>query len=178
MLLIKLITQLGIIVGEMERDVGIAYGASAFVRERLMGVSDEYQTVFCMVCSNFAVNDQFTDSYKKCAMCGNSDKFGRCSIPYVYKLLMHLVAAPGLNLRPELISNTEYALKVLPKEKRVATKILEEEFDEDVINENEEEDDAEEAEIELEENAEDEDVVDDYNEDAVDDYGDYDDGGY
>ena len=148
----------------MERDVAIAYGASAFLRERLMGVSDEYQTVFCIVCGTFAVNDQYNNFYKTCPLCGNEDKFGRCSIPYVYKLLMHLVAAPGLNLRPELMTNAEYALKILPKEKRVTTKILEEEYDEELIDENEEEAETEDAEIELEEQAEDEGVVDEYDE--------------
>ena len=155
---------LGSIVGEMERDVAIAYGASAFVRERLMGVSDEYQTVFCLVCGIFAVNDEYTNFYKKCSLCGNETKFGRCKIPYVLKLLMNLVASPGLNLRPELITNAEYALKVLPKEKRSTTKLLEEEYDEELLNENEEDDDVEDAEIEIEEQAEDEEIVDGYDE--------------
>jgi hypothetical protein len=148
----------------MERDVAIAYGASAFLRERLMGVSDEYQTVFCIVCGNFAVNDQYSNFYKTCPLCGNEEKFGKCSIPYVYKLLMHLVAVAGLNLRPELMTNADYALKVLPKEKRVTLKLLEEEYDETLIDENEEVDETEDAEIELEEQAEDEDVVDEYDE--------------
>ena len=148
----------------MERDVAIAYGASAFVRERLMGVSDEYQTVWCIVCGTFAVNDQYTNYYKTCSLCGNEDKFGRCSIPYVYKLLMHLVAAPGLNLRPELMTYEDYALKVLPKEKRITTKLLEEEYDETLINENDDEEEAEDAEIELEEQGEDEGIVDEYDE--------------
>lgn len=154
----------GLRFGEMERDVAIAYGASAFLRERLMGVSDEYQTVFCIVCGEFAVNDQYNNFYKTCSLCGNEKKFGKCSIPYVYKLLMNLVAAAGLNLRPELMTNAEYALKILPKEKRVNVKLLEEEYDETMIDENEDEEEAEDAEIELEEQAEDEDVVDDYNE--------------
>ena len=154
----------GLRFGEMERDVAIAYGASAFLRERLMGVSDEYQTVFCIVCGNFAVNDQYNNFYKACSLCGNEDKFGRCSIPYVYKLLMHLLAAPGLNLRPELMTNADYALKVLPKERRLTTKLLEEEYDETLIDENEDAEDVEDAEIELEEQAEDEQLVDEYDE--------------
>jgi hypothetical protein len=158
----------------MERDVAIAYGASAFLRERLMGVSDEYQTVFCIVCGNFAVNDQYNNSYKTCSLCGNEDKFGRCSIPYVYKLLMHLLAAPGLNLRPELMTNEDYALKILPKEKRTTKIVEEEEHDEEIIDENEEEDEAEDADIELAEQAEDENEYDEFNDD--DEY--YEDPGY
>lgn len=147
----------GLRFGEMERDVAIAYGASAFLKERLMGVSDEYQTVFCRVCGFFAVNNPHTNSYKTCSLCGNEDKFGRCSIPYVYKLLIHLLAAPGLNLRPELITNTEYAFKVLPKGK--LTNIEEEDVeDERDIDENEEEAEDENAEDEYDtdENAEEE----------------------
>jgi len=163
----------GLRFGEMERDVAIAYGASAFLRERLMSVSDEYQTVFCIVCGNFAINDQYTNFYKTCPLCGNEDKFGRCSIPYVYKLLMHLLAAPGLNLRPELMTNADYALKVLPKEKRVTTKLLEEEYDEALIDENEDAEETEDAEIQMEEQAEDEGVIDEYDEGGDYDGNDY-----
>ncbi len=155
----------------MERDVAIAYGASGFLRERLMGVSDEYHTVFCIICGFFAINDPHTNSYRTCPLCGNEDKFGRCSIPYVYKLLIHLLAAPGINLRPELITNTDYALKVLPKGKLINIREdgNEEYDDEKFLEENEDNDKAEEAELQLEEEAADEAEVEDYAE-----QGDYD----
>ncbi len=100
----------GLRFGEMERDAAISHGASAFLLERLMKVSDAYQTAFCRVCGTFAVNS--TQGYRPCRLCGNSDKYGRCTIPYVYKLLTHLLGAPGIFLRPEFVTTEEYAEKL------------------------------------------------------------------
>lgn len=105
----------------MERDAAISHGASAFLRERLMLVSDGYQTVFCRTCGTFAINDETTKSYKRCRLCGD-DSFGRRTIPYAYKLLIHLLAAPGINLRPEFITSEEYIDKIL-KRKAVDTSV-------------------------------------------------------
>jgi hypothetical protein len=114
----------------MERDAGISHGASSFLRERLMLVSDAYQTVFCKTCGIFAVNDAMsrekpvaaeglqqesepgTTGYLSCKLCGDDKNFGRCTIPYAYKLLIHLLAAPGINLRPEFVTSEEYSAKV------------------------------------------------------------------
>lgn len=123
----------------MERDAAISHGASAFLKERLMGVSDEYQTVLCRVCGFFAVNNAATSGYKKCSLCGTEDSFGRCSIPYVYKLLIHLLAAPGLFLRPELLTTSEYANKILPKTERKEEEVEQELEEEDDDGEEEEE---------------------------------------
>lgn len=106
-----------------------------------MGVSDKYTTVFCRVCGFFGVNNAATSGYKTCALCGNSDSFGRCTIPYVYKLLIHLLAAPGLFLRPELLTTEEYANKILSRTKEEAEEQLEGEEDEE--EEGEEDDDLE-----------------------------------
>ena len=95
----------------MERDACISHGASSFLRERLMLVSDAYQTVFCKTCGTFAINDAKTHMYKSCRLCEDSN-FGRCTIPYVYKLLIHLLAAPGINLRPEFVTSEEYVDKI------------------------------------------------------------------
>ena len=87
----------GIRFGEMERDVLITHGAAGVIQERLMGVSDAYETVFCLECGQFAVNDEkkgFT-----CPLC-NSSSFGRTTIPYAYKLLIHIAGGMGFNLRP------------------------------------------------------------------------------
>lgn len=96
----------------MERDAGISHGASSFLRERLMLVSDGYQTVFCKTCGTFAVNDASTKTYKECRLCRDNRNFGRCTIPYAYKLLIHLLAAIGINLRPEFMTSEEYADKL------------------------------------------------------------------
>ena len=98
----------------MERDAAISYGASSFLRERLMLVSDAYQTVFCKTCGTFAVNDPTNNSYKQCRLCGNN-VFGRCTIPYTYKLLIHLLGAIGINLRPEFMTSEEYKERIFRK---------------------------------------------------------------
>lgn len=72
-------------------------------------VSDGYQTVFCKTCGTFAVNDASTKKYKDCRLCRDTKNFGRCTIPYAYKLLIHLLAAIGINLRPEFMTSEEYA---------------------------------------------------------------------
>lgn len=99
----------------MERDSAISHGASAFLMERLMYVSDAYQMAFCRICGQPAVNDAKIKAYKTCRLCGNEDSFGRCTIPYVYKLLIHLLSAIGINLSPELVTSDEYLEQVLSK---------------------------------------------------------------
>ncbi|MEO6068778.1 MAG: hypothetical protein ABIQ41_12460 [Gemmatimonadales bacterium] len=96
---------------EMERDAGISHGASAFLRERLMYVSDGYQTAFCKTCGTFAINDATTRQYKTCRLCGD-DSFGRCTIPYAYKLLMHLLSAMAVNLAPEFETLDERVTRI------------------------------------------------------------------
>lgn len=96
----------------MERDAGISHGASSFIRERLMRESDAYQTVFCKTCGAFAINDSQIRKYKKCPLCGDDQHFGRATIPYAYKLLIHLLGAMGINLRPEFVDSDEYYTRV------------------------------------------------------------------
>lgn len=98
----------------MERDAAISHGASSFLRERLMLVSDGYQAIWCKTCGAFAVNDPSTNSYKQCRLCGGTI-FGKCTIPYTYKLLIHLLGAIGINLRPEFITSDEYIEKIFRK---------------------------------------------------------------
>lgn len=105
----------GLRFGEMERDSAIAHGASAFTMERLMYTSDAYQVPLCRICGQFGVNDAKTKRYKPCRLCGNVDTFGRTTIPYVLKLLIHLLAAPGMNLSPETLTSDEYLERLLNK---------------------------------------------------------------
>lgn len=91
----------------MERDSAISHGASSFLRERLMLASDGYQAVFCITCGNFAVNN-VSGGYRSCAVCGGND-FGTCTIPYVYKLLTHLLSGLGIYLRPEFVTPERFA---------------------------------------------------------------------
>lgn len=101
----------GLRFGEMERDSAISHGASSFLRERLMLASDGYLAVFCITCGAFAVNDA-QGTYRQCSQCkGNS--FGKCTIPYVYKLLTHLLCGIGINLRPRFVTPEEYARRLV-----------------------------------------------------------------
>lgn len=114
----------GLRFGEMERDAVISHGASAFLKERLMLASDGYSTVFCSKCGSFAVNDN--DKFT-CKLCG-SDSFGRCTIPYAYKLLIHLLGGIGINLHPEFATPSEYMKKIFSKTPEL---LGEEEIDEE-----------------------------------------------
>jgi len=49
-------------------------------------------------------------------MCKDTNSFGRCTIPYVYKLLIHLLGAIGINLRPGFVTSEEYSEKVFRRE--------------------------------------------------------------
>jgi DNA-directed RNA polymerase II subunit RPB2 len=82
----------GFRVGEMERDVMIAHGASRFCRERLYDASDKYSVHVCKKCGMTA---SYNDGKKKgmdytihlCRTCGNKTDFARVEIPYAFKLM-------------------------------------------------------------------------------------------
>jgi DNA-directed RNA polymerase II subunit RPB2 len=82
----------GFRVGEMERDVMLAHGASRFCRERLYDVSDKYSIYVCKKCGMMA---SFNDGKKKgldftihlCRTCGNKTDFARVEVPYAFKLM-------------------------------------------------------------------------------------------
>ena len=71
----------GLRVGEMERDCMISHGASVFTKERLMDVSDPFETGICKRCGTLSVS-------QACANCGNQTAFIQKTIPYAMKLWM------------------------------------------------------------------------------------------
>jgi len=75
----------GLRVGEMERDCLISHGASRFVKERLMDVSDPFETGFCRNCGVLATVNASADIYN-CGVCGSSTHFEIKTIPYAVKL--------------------------------------------------------------------------------------------
>ncbi|ORD94053.1 RPB2 [Enterospora canceri] len=77
----------GLRFGEMERDCIISHGASAFLKERLMDVSDSYQCSVCDECG-LMCNDA-------CTGCENST-ISRIEIPYAFKLLLQELQ--GMNI--------------------------------------------------------------------------------
>jgi len=78
-------------IGEMEKDSFVAHGASGIIQERLMKVSDEFKLVVCQNCGVIINN-------KNCTLCDNS-KPGILTIPYVFKLLIHLMNGVGIDIR-------------------------------------------------------------------------------
>ncbi len=78
-------------IGEMEKDSFVAHGASGIIVERLMKVSDEFKLVVCQNCGTIVNN-------KNCTLCDNSQP-GILTIPYVFKLLIHLMNGVGLDIR-------------------------------------------------------------------------------
>ena len=82
----------GFRVGEMERDVMLAHGASRFCRERLYDVSDKYSVHVCKKCGMMV---SYNDGKKKgfdftihlCRTCGNTTDFARVEVPYAFKLM-------------------------------------------------------------------------------------------
>ncbi len=82
-------------VGEMERDAIISHGASAFLRERLCLVSDAYEAVYCSTCGNIAITD---DTTYVCRTCEEEAVFGRCTIPYSFKLLTQLLQGANFQI--------------------------------------------------------------------------------
>lgn len=84
-------------VGEMERDAIISHGASSFLKERLCGVSDAYESVRCIKCGITATANQVSDKYT-CRGCGDDATFGKIVTPYAFKLMEQMLACPGFRL--------------------------------------------------------------------------------
>jgi hypothetical protein len=56
--------------------------------------------------------------------------FGRCTIPYVYKLLKQLLGSMGINLRLDLVTIAEYGDQLFNPEMSVINLDLDEDLDE------------------------------------------------
>jgi hypothetical protein len=101
----------GFRIGEMERDVMIAHGASRFCKERLYDVSDKYSTHVCRTCGLIAsYNDgnknklytSYDFTIHLCKTCGNKTDFAKVEIPYAYKLLAQELQT--INVVPRIIT--------------------------------------------------------------------------
>jgi hypothetical protein len=108
---------------EMERDSLIGHGAAGLLQDRLRDCSDAYKAVYCYNCGIMAVVDvknfSLEDPSKnliRCMTCNNTKKFGTLVIPYVFKLLTHLLWVLGYN--PRLIMHVLQALEEVPYQPR------------------------------------------------------------
>jgi DNA-directed RNA polymerase II subunit RPB2 len=76
----------GLRFGEMERDCIISHGASAFLKERLLDVSDKYTIYTCNLCGTICVYNANQNKYE-CQKCDNYTSFNKIILPYACKLL-------------------------------------------------------------------------------------------
>jgi len=90
----------GLRVGEMERDCMISHGASMFTKERLMDVSDPFQTGFCKSCGTLAVVNELQNIYH-CGTCGVQTQIEMKTIPYAMKLWSQELEA--MHILPRLV---------------------------------------------------------------------------
>jgi DNA-directed RNA polymerase II subunit RPB2 len=100
----------GFRIGEMERDVMIAHGMTAFCKDRLFDVSDKYNIHVCKKCGmTAAYNDGNKNKFYKsndmkvhmCKTCNNINHFAKVDVPYSYKLLSQELQA--INVVPRII---------------------------------------------------------------------------
>ena len=91
----------GLRVGEMERDCMLCHGAAAFTKERLMDVSDPFETDICKTCGTLAIVNE-DESIYACGTCGNKTEFIRKTIPYAMKLWMQELEAMHIVPRLQL----------------------------------------------------------------------------
>jgi DNA-directed RNA polymerase II subunit RPB2 len=90
----------GLRIGEMEKDCMNAHGAVAFLKERLLDVSDGFDVYVCGNCGNYAVVNPSEDvKLYRCDNCDNFNSFRRIAIPYAAKLLSQELQGMGLNMR-------------------------------------------------------------------------------
>ena len=92
----------GLRFGEMERDAIIAHGCASFLKERLMDVSDAYETCICRECGFMAVND-IQRNMKFCTHCKSSSNIEKITIPYACKLLFQELMS--INIIPKIKLN-------------------------------------------------------------------------
>jgi len=92
----------GLRFGEMERDCMIAHGASYFLKERLMDVSDKYSVTVCNECKMICTGNH-KDNIYECKKCNNYGDFTKIYIPYACKLFLQELMA--MSIGPRFITN-------------------------------------------------------------------------
>ena len=93
----------GLRFGEMERDCMISHGASSFLKERLIDVSDKYSVYKCNLCNLISPGNP-TESLFECKKCKNYSDFTKINIPYSCKLLLQELMC--MSIAPRLLTNS------------------------------------------------------------------------
>jgi DNA-directed RNA polymerase II subunit RPB2 len=91
----------GLRFGEMERDCMIAHGASQFLKERLMDVSDNYRVFICKKSGLISAVNPDKNIYN--SFSENSTSFSEVRIPYACKLLIQELQT--MSITPRLITS-------------------------------------------------------------------------
>ena len=75
-----------------------SHGAVGFMKERLLDVSDKFNTYVCGHCGNYAVvNPDEEIQLYRCNLCETYNSFRKISIPYASKLLNQELQGLGIN---------------------------------------------------------------------------------
>lgn len=99
----------GLKLGEMERDGLISHGASGLVLERFIHASDAYKIAICTVCGNIATPVMKQGKrFFECRICKEEAKFVHRTIPYVLKVVIHLLNG--------MMINTHFKVEEFPKD--------------------------------------------------------------
>lgn len=105
----------GLRLGEMERDGIISHGAAYTLQERLMIVSDDYRTTYCITCGNLAIYD-LNKEKAICRICGiDKARFGTVRYPFIFKLIINILNVFNMGIKFDLIP--EIGLGVRPEER-------------------------------------------------------------
>ena len=89
----------GLRFGEMERDCMISHGASSFLKERLLDVSDAFRVHICEICGLMTPIAKVQQQQFECRPCRNKTKIAQIVIPYAAKLLFQELAAMNVATR-------------------------------------------------------------------------------
>ena len=85
----------GLRFGEMERDAIVAHGASAFLKERMLDVSDNFRVFICRQCGLICTANPEKNIFK-CTTCKNNADITQVRIPYAMKLLIQELMTMGV----------------------------------------------------------------------------------
>ena len=89
----------GLRYGEMERDATVAHGASLFLKERMLDVSDNFRLFVCKKCGIPAVANPEKNIYR-CNECKSNADIVQTRMPYAMKLLMQELMT--MNVAPRI----------------------------------------------------------------------------
>ena len=92
----------GLRFGEMERDCMISHGASFFLKERMIDVSDKYSMYICNSCNLISCGNNVENIFE-CKKCENYSDFTKVCIPYACKLLIQELMS--MSMGPRLLTD-------------------------------------------------------------------------